>query len=114
VPATPPFSRWCPPEITRAAGPLRETAGLLKALTGDRSRLAGLVASAPSAEVRDALDGFVGRWELSLWDLSGTAESLAQNLRWAAEDYLRHEADLVRRLAQVADDRTGTRGVPAS
>lgn len=100
-----PTSRWCPPEITRAAGPLRQTAELLATLTGRGSGVQDLVASAPSAEVRDALEAFLGRWELTLWGLSGTTRSLATNLLWAAEDYLRHEADLTRRLALVADYR---------
>lgn len=102
---TSPTSRWCPPEITRAAGPLRQTAELLATLTGHGVGVQELAASAPSSEVRDALAGFLGRWGLALWDLSGTTQSLAQNLLWAAQDYLRHEVDLTDRLTLLGDHR---------
>jgi hypothetical protein len=93
-----PYSQWCPPELTAAAKPLLATGSLLKALADDRRGLERFADSVPSEAVRAAFAAFVERWELVIWDASGTAHSLGQNLQWAAEDYERSEAGIARRL----------------
>ncbi|MCW2601523.1 MAG: hypothetical protein JWM02_3352 [Frankiales bacterium] len=94
----PSFSLWCPPELTAAAVPLRRVGELLRALSDDRRGLEHFTDSSPSAEVRRAFVEFVERWELVLWSVGGTARSLSDELRRAAEDYVGSEADLERRL----------------
>ena len=101
-----PYSEWCPPELTAAAGPLRSAAELLRALSDDSAGIERFADSSPDLEVRRALAEVVERWRLALWSLSGTAGSLATNLRWAAEDYVGSEADLARSLRL---DREGRR-----
>jgi hypothetical protein len=100
-----PYSEWCPPELTAAAGPLRSAAELLRALSDDSAGLERFADSSPDPQVRRALAEFVERWQLALWSLAGTASSLATNLRWAAEDYVGSEADLARRLGPDHEGR---------
>lgn len=87
-----------PPELTAAAGPLREVGRTLRALADDRTGMERFADGSPSAELRDALRAFVERWELLLWQVGGDADNLANLLRWAAEDYARLDDVLARSL----------------
>lgn len=93
-----PYSQWCPPELTAAAGPLLATGQLLQALSDDRRGLERFADSVASEDVRAAFFAFIERWELVVWDTSNTAHSLGQNLKWAAEDYERSEYALMLKL----------------
>lgn len=103
----PPPSRWCPPEITDAAVPLRVATEVLRQLRDDHKRVVALADSSPSVLVRASLQTFVGRWSQSSWALQDTTDSLAMNLRWAAESYRGTEADLARRLVLANPDHEG-------
>jgi hypothetical protein len=96
-------SKWCPPELTAAAVPLRQTGDLLRELADDSRGIEKLAATSPSADVEQALAQFVERWELVLWSVGGSARSLATTLRWAAEDYRRTEDFLARELYESGD-----------
>jgi hypothetical protein len=96
-------SKWCPPALTAAAGPLRQSGDLLRELAEDSGGVEKLAATSPSSEVQQALAAFVQRWELVLWSVGGTACSLATTLRWAAEDYARTEDYLARELYESGD-----------
>jgi hypothetical protein len=99
MPSTAPAtSAWCPPEITAAAVPLADIGRLMRALSDDRTSVVELLRSSPLHETRDALEDFLRGWMLALYRVSGEANSLATNLRWAAEDYVANEGALVRGL----------------
>lgn len=104
-----PYSEWCPPELSAAAGPLLATGRLLGSLANDRRGLEHLADSIPNPDVQAVFAELVERWELAVWAASGTAHSLGQNLKWAAEDYERSEAGIAHRMQSVDPDREGRR-----
>jgi hypothetical protein len=96
-------SKWCPPALTAAAGPLRRSGDLLREMAEDSRGIEQLAATSPSTDVQQTLGEFVERWELVLWSVGGMAHSLATTLRWAAEDYARTEDFLARELYESGD-----------
>jgi hypothetical protein len=95
------FSKWCPPELTAAAGPLEQVGDLLHELAGSHKGLERLGATSPSLDVQHALAEFVEHWELALWSFAGTASSLGGLLKQAAESYAMHEEHLAYELQQA-------------
>ena len=82
-----PYQRFCPPELTDAAGPLDVVHRLLRALADDSSGVSRFGDHVPSAAVRDALARFLHAYAGTAYALSVTAGDLAYNLRLAAESY---------------------------
>ncbi len=103
----PPFSQWCPPEITDAAIPIQAASDLLKGLREELRRLQHFGDSSPSSDVRSALSEFLERWDQASYYMAGAASGLALNLRAAAMAYEGTEADLARRLQLANPDHEG-------
>ena len=99
------YSRWCPPELTAAAVPLRRTGQLLRALSEDHRDLERLTTSSPRQQVQAAFAEFVERWDLLVWVVGGTAADLGHALARAAQDY----AEFDDHLAADLWDREGRR-----
>ena len=105
----PSWSQWCPPELTAASVPLHRTGQLLRALSQDARGLERLGDRGPDPKVRGTLAEFVEHWDLMLWKVSGTAHSLSDELRRAAEDYVGSEADIARKYLIAHPDHEGRR-----
>lgn len=96
------YGRWVPdvelvpPDLTAAAGPLREAELLLKALADDRRGLEHLGEGSPGASFREALRKFIEAWEATLWTLSSRAGSLSDTLRRCAEEFAMVDESLAR------------------
>jgi hypothetical protein len=84
-----------PPQLTAAAAPLRAAAEVLDEVADGGRDLRGLVASAPSEELRDAVHDCLRAYELATWELAAQTRSLAYRLGAAAAYY----GDLERAVA---------------
>jgi hypothetical protein len=82
-----PYQRFCPPELTDAAGPLDLVHRLLRALADDHAGVAHFLDNVPNAAVREAVERFLDVYAGTAYALSVTAGDLAYNLRLAAESY---------------------------
>lgn len=85
-----------PAELEAVGGPLTGVGELLQALAGDRRQLEHFGAGSPSAPLREALDRFIERWELTVWHLGEDAIDLGAQVRMAAVWYRYDEQALAR------------------
>ena len=87
-----------PAALTATAAPLLSIADGLRELADHRWPLQRLLDSAPTPEVRDALDDLLGAWTPVVLLLSNDARELSDALRYAA-DYYRDLEDALERGA---------------
>lgn len=94
-----------PAELEAVGGPLTGVGELLQALAGDRRQLEHFGAGSPSVLLRQALDAFIERWELTVWHLGEDAIDLGEQVTMAATYYRYDEQVLVQafRLGPVPE-----------
>ena len=83
-----------PAELAAVGVPLSQVGELLRALAGDRRQLERLGSGSPNALLRQALDAFIERWELTVWHLGGDAIDLGVDVNMAAVNYRYGEQSL--------------------
>ena len=85
-----------PAELEAVGVPLSQVGELLRALAGDRRQLEHFGSGSPNALLRQALDAFIERWELTVWHLGGDAIDLGVDVNMAAVNYRYGEQSLER------------------
>lgn len=85
-----------PVELEAVGVPLSQVGELLRVLAGDRRQLEQLGAGSPNALLRQALDAFIERWELTVWHVGGDAIDLGVDVNIAAVNYRYGEQSLER------------------
>lgn len=85
-----------PAELDAVVAPLSRAADLLQALAEDRRQMTALADGSPNRAVRQAVEHFVERWELTVWRAGQDAFDLAAQLGIAATNYRYQEARTTR------------------
>ncbi len=102
-----PFEKWCPPALTDAAVPLAQTHRLLDALLEEHQGVSDLTSSAPTQAAHASVARFLEAYSQAAFDLRSKAGSLADALRFAAQEYIGTEQALRDQvLAQSPRHRT--------
>ena len=85
-----------PAELEAVGGPLSQVGELLQALAGDRRQLEHFGVGSPNALLRQALDAFIERWELTVWHVGEDAIDLGAQVNMAAV-YYRYDEEALER-----------------